>query len=364
MHQEKILKLAKGLEIFTQDDVQCFCNLNKDEIEETLKILLKENKISKISDNRYKLNLQSKHKAYSFELVETIKEKAFDNQNITFIQANKYFLSEHVYNNCTPSTFRYYSSISRNHLIPFFKNIELKEIDINDIKRLIKDNEIKRLDTKFSKNIVTLLAQMLRYFENKGFIKRNHNFQIKNIHNSKKQIIKLLSEVQVQEMLDIAKKEFKELYPILIVAIYTGLKKSEILALKINDIDIKNNRININKTLYLNELLPIKCSSSLRQIEIPYQVKKAIKKQIKCKNPDSLVFLNPNLSPISSENKLKLQFEKLKNRLELKNFKFNDLRHTYAYKSLQAGMSIDYLHKQLGGYSIQATMDKYKDFII
>lgn len=361
MIKEKILKLAKGLDTFTIADIQLMLDL--DEPNQGIEELLKAENIIKIDHDRFKYNTSPAPTSFSFEIVENLQKITPEQHNMNFIEAAEYFLTHHAKRNCTSSTFKCYSGIFKNHLIPFFNDIELENISIDKIKDFIRNNEKRGLNPKLTKDTVTLLAQILRYFENKGFIEKIVNFQVKNIHKPENQSVRALSELNVSKMLEISRKEFKELYPILMMIIYAGLKRSEILALKKEDIDLKNNKIHINKTFYQGELLPIKCRSAYRTIKLPNQLKAMVKKLSKDKNPEELIFLNSKYTTIGNDKRIRRKFETLKHKLGLDKFKFDDLRHTYAYSALQSGMSIDYLHKQLGGYSIQATMDRYIDFI-
>jgi integrase len=337
--------------------------LNLNEPNQVLEELLKTKNIIKIDHDRFKYNPNPEPTSFLFEIFENTQKAIPDRHSINFIEAAGYFLTHHAKRNCTPSTFKCYSGIFKNHLIPFFKDIELKNISIEEIKNFIGENEKRGLNTKLTKDILALLAQILRYFENNGFIEKTVNFQVKNIHNPKRQTVRVLSESDISKMLVISNKEYTELYPILMMIIHTGLKRSEILALTKEYIDFESNKIHINKTFYQGKLLPIKCRSAYRTIELPIQLKTILKKLSIDKNAKELIFINTKYTAIGNDKKLRRQFEKLKHKLGLDRLKFDDLRHTYAYNALQSGMSIDYLHKQLGDYSIQATMDKYGDFI-
>ena len=96
---------------------------------------------------------------------------------------------------------------------------------------------------------------------------------------------------------------------------------------------------------------------------IPENIALEINTILKSNKDEDFVFYNSKLSPLTIDKRIRKSFLALLGELNLPKITFNELRHTYAYNSLQEGMSIDYLHKQLGDYSIQATMDKYRNFI-
>ena len=100
-----------------------------------------------------------------------------------------------------------------------------------------------------------------------------------------------------------------------------------------------------------------------RQVDILGDISKGLLEITKDIKEEDYIFQNNFSSPIVMDKKLRKAFVNILKELNLPIITFNDLRHTYAYNALQSGMSIDYLHKQLGDYSIQATMDRYRDFI-
>lgn len=144
-------------------------------------------------------------------------------------------------------------------------------------------------------------------------------------------------------------------------ALKTGLKKAEILAIKVEDIDLKNNTICINKNLSEGVFVIPRGKASIRKITAP---KKIISKLVENKAKYDFIFYDPGYSPFTLKKALRREFTKVLKALNMPSITMNDLRHTYAYNALQSGMSIEYLHKQLGDYSIQATMDRYREFII
>ena len=74
---------------------------------------------------------------------------------------------------------------------------------------------------------------------------------------------------------------------------------------------------------------------------------------------DDFLFYNPALC-YSTQDKHNIKYlREAFLKIGVQKVSFNNLRHTFAYNFLKSGGTIEQLYKQLGDYSIQATMDKY-----
>ena len=363
MIQDRVLKIMKGLNTFSQDDIISMTDIDEDEVLNVLMQLVKEEKIISINKNKYKYLNKSKTQKITLKLVQTPVEKIINKDNITFLQAAEYFLINYALQNCTPSTFKSYESIIYTHLIIFFKSRNIKDINFKDIQNFIELKHKEKLSEKTIKNTLALLGKMFSYFKEQGFIKKNPYNGIINIKVKKTESIKILSKEEIESLFDLAKRKYPYLFLFILVEISTGLKKSEILCLTKEDVDLKNRKININKTIYEGQILQARNDRVLREIDIPEELLILFNELLKNNKNIDYIFKNKRLNMLTLDNRIRQHFRELAKQLGLYDFKFNDLRHTYACNALQQGMSIDYLHKQLGDYSIQATMDKYRDFI-
>ena len=204
---------------------------------------------------------------------------------------------------------------------------------------------------------------MFNKFKEWGFVTDSPYSGIINVNFSRESNIRVLTETEVKSILKKARSYYPKLYYLILLVISTGLKKAEIQALKKEDIDIKNRKISINKTLVDNELLIPRSKTTIRQVDISENIVPELKKAVKSKQENDFIFYDKTKSSHTQNKQIRKHFKTLLNQLNIERLTFDELRHTYAYNALQRGISIDYLHKQLGDYSIQATMDRYRNFI-
>lgn len=362
MIQDRIFKIIKGLNTFSPDDLMVMADIDEIEAEAIIANLIKNGKIVFLEKNKFKY--QQKSKKMTFSLIEKQKKNSKICKNIYFFEAAEYFLSNYAKNNCTPSTFKTYKTITKTHLIPFFGKMKLSEITKDEIMKFIEfKQKNENISNKHLNNCITLFGNIFKKFVEWELISESPYCGIINVKFEKKAKIHILKESETSELLKTAKTKYFCIYPIILLILSAGLKKAEILALQKQDIDLKNRKINVTKTYYEGKILVPKTKTTIRKINFPENISLELENILENKKDEDFIFCNLRLSPFSMEKKMRKSFLNLLEILQLQKMNFDDLRHTYACNALQQGISIDCLHKQLGDYSIQSTMDKYRDFI-
>jgi len=362
MQREKILKIIKGLNTFSLDDILMMCDVDEAEVKNLLKDFVEKKIIQKISDDEYRYLGKIKLKEAYLKLIEPEKENPSEIfSEITFKSAAEYFLEHHTKKKCTPSTYKTYKTLINAHLCQFLGKKKLTEISNDDIKKFIEVKQEQKLKNKRLRNCVTLLGNMFERFKEWDFVEKSPYNGITNVQYSREQRISVLIDAEQKQLLKEAKKFSYDLYLFILLALKTGLKKAEILAIKVEDINLENNTICINKNLSEGHFVIPRGRASVRKI---IATKEIISKLVANKAQNDFVFYDPGYSPFTLKKALRREFTKVLKVLNMPSITMNDLRHTYAYNALKSGMSIEYLHKQLGDYSIQATMDRYRDFIV
>ena len=79
-------------------------------------------------------------------------------------------------------------------------------------------------------------------------------------------------------------------------------------------------------------------------------------------NANNLVFTFKDGTPIRPSYATK-NFKKLLNKLNMKNYRFHDLRHTHATFLLQEGINPKVVQERLGHANIRMTLDTYSHVI-
>lgn len=172
-----IEKLAKHLKEFTLDEInmiaECDCKIELEHLLNSNKIYFEQGLY------KYKENLNSEN----YEIFITSNKNI---QNISSKDAFKNFLNDYVKNNCKLETYKRYSSVIKYHLLPYFKNKNLVEICNNDIKEIFNEYKLKKLPPKTIRNNLSLLNQIIKYYQNLGIIDRKCVFQVRRLTDKNK----------------------------------------------------------------------------------------------------------------------------------------------------------------------------------
>lgn len=135
----------------------------------------------------------------------------------------------------------------------------------------------------------------------------------------------------------------KHLRPIVITALNTGMRKSEVLGLRWDMVDLKNGFILLDKTknnarreIPINETLRETLSGIIRRLDVPY------------------IFINPSEDKPYKD--VKNSFRAALRRSGINNFHFHDLRHTFASHMVMSGVDITTIKELLGHKSLTMTL--------
>jgi integrase len=151
--------------------------------------------------------------------------------------------------------------------------------------------------------------------------------------------IRYLEKEEIARLLDACAPHLK---PIVTVALYTGMRRSEIFSLKWQNIDIKNNVIYLLDTK----------NGERREVMMNETVKKTL--IAVSKHPESAyVFCRADGKPYTD---VKKSFHTALKKCGIISFRFHDLRHTFASQLVMNGVDLKTVQELLGHKSIEMTM--------
>ena len=224
----------------------------------------------------------------------------------------------------------------------YLKNKLIQDISIEELE-IIQNDYIK---TKHSINYVNNIIKILKAMFTKAYdwemIDENILKRVRKVKQLKgeNKRLRYLSEEEAERLISHCEPYLK---PIVITALNTGMRKSEILYLTWDRVDLKNRLILLDKTKN-GERREIPVNDTL------YQVLSEMVRNIKT----DYVFYNPEtLKPYYD---VKKSFAGGLRKSHILDFHFHDLRHTFASRLVMSGIDLTTVKELLGHKSITMTL--------
>lgn len=174
--------------------------------------------------------------------------------------------------------------------------------------------------------------------------------------------IEVLTFEEIQRLVESADKSFQSL---ILTACYSGMRLSEILALRWSDVDFNSNTLYVRQVLQNGRFFEPKTDNSRRQIAVPqflidslkvHQVEQAVNLKA---NEHDLVFTTEEGDFIDGVWFSKCVFSPALKRAGIRKVNFHALRHSYVSMLIAQGENIKFISKQVGHASAKMTLDIY-----
>lgn len=259
----------------------------------------------------------------------------------------------------------------KKHIIPIIGNVQLAELNVMHIERLIGQLRQKGLSESTIKKIYSLISSSLISAAKKDIIPKNVAVLADNKPKVKRKQVNVWDTHEVTKFLNFTKEFGTRYYIAYHLAVTTGMRQGEILGLRWQDIDFGRNIITVRQTLSHDgkDFGPPKTESSIRSITIDPATLEALKTHQKLieqeKSLSSELYSDHDLvSPTNSGKPnspryLDKLFDRLKKLAGMRHITFHDLRHTHASLLLKNNVHPKVVSERLGHSSIQITLDLY-----
>lgn len=288
------------------------------------------------------------------------------------------WLQEYVWPNLAPRTAEGYQYIVRSHLIPSLGHIPLTQIKPEHLQHLYTEKlSSGRYDGKggLSKRSVqyihVTLHKALKNAVKLGIIYRNPADAVEPPRPQHSEM-QTMNESDIHIFLELANST--PYYTLFYLALFTGMRRSELLALKWCDVDLLLCQLSVTRTihqLHSGEIIfqQTKTDKSRRMISLSPSTAIVLREhreqQEKMRqslglalSDDDLVFCQIDGKPLLPDS-ITHAWMKLARRTGLKGIRLHDARHSHASLMLKQGIHPKIVQERLGHSSIQITLDTY-----
>lgn len=271
-----------------------------------------------------------------------------------------------------PTTAEQYEVKIRKWLIPFIGKVKLQDLTPMHGTKLVQNLLAELEPSTASKNFF-----IANYILNDAVkFELIHKNPFRHIPKPKEES----KEIQTWTFADIKKieayedKEERFYLNVIKMAVFTGMRKGEILGLRRQDVHFDENKLyirqSVSETKETNVVVgPLKTKASRRQIAIDKNIVRIIKDQIKRNNEyklffgqtyqdNDLIFCKEDGRPFRPSS-INRPFRRIIEKAGVPYIRFHDLRHTHATLMLELGINPKMVADRLGHSTVKITLDTY-----
>ena len=276
----------------------------------------------------------------------------------------------------SPRTHEWHEYLIDNHIRDRLGGVLLQDLEPLDIQRFVAELlESGRRDGKGGlsnrtvRHVIATLSQALKQATDWGMVGSN---PVAGVRRPKleRQEISILNDDEIAELFGAAKKT--RLYVPILLALSTGLRRGELLALRWQDIDLDDAELAVNRALELARgklrFKAPKSKSSRRRVTLPPLCVEVLREhriaQMKerlalglGRSDSDLVFPNALGDPWSPK-KVSERFAHIVRTAKL-DCTFHGLRHTHASQLLRDGVPVPTVSARLGHANPAITLSIY-----
>ncbi len=237
--------------------------------------------------------------------------------------------------NYSPKTIKSYKNGLQKYFQ--FKKNNFKQLDIDNIRNFLLSCSNKELSAK-TRNLY--LNSIKFYYYN--VIKTSKKIDIKSAKRSKSLPV-ILNHNEITKLIEVTNNQKHRL--IISLAYGAGLRVSEVVNLKVLDVDINNLTLHIKKAKGKKDRITV----------IPEKIKNDLDMIINSKNPNGYVFPSERGGKLTTRTAQKIFTNAIKKAKIKKDVTFHSLRHSFATHLLENGVDIRYVQELLGHQNIRTT---------
>ena len=288
-----------------------------------------------------------------------------DSQSITVKAAADLWIKRAENEGRERSTIKQYRELARLHVVPLIGAEKLSKLSMPAVEAF-RDALVASRSRAMAGKAVRALSSILTEAQRRGLVAQNVAKGVKVIRPSRdRPKIIIPTKVQLRAILDHAGGDFR---PMLLTAIVTGLRSSELRGLRWQDVDLKAATITVGQRAdQWGTIGSPKSKAAYRTIPIaPAVVTELREWKLRCpKGELGLAFPNGEGGVIHHTNLLRRQYRPAQVAAEIgKPFGLHALRHAAASAWIKQGIDLKRLSTWMGHSSVQITLDTYGHLIV
>jgi len=288
------------------------------------------------------------------------------------------WLKDYAKPNLAPRTAEGYESIVRQHLVPKLGSIPLTQLKPEHLQKYYSETlsggrcgKSSSLTAQTVRHHHTALHKALQTAVEWGILSRNVADAVK-APRAERPEMRTWGEEEIGQFLQAAKKTPH--YALFYSALFTGMRRSELLALRWQDVDLTLSQVHVSRSVHQVRdrglvFRSTKTAKGRRPIDLPPSAARVLAEHREKQklerllvgiplNDENLVFSHVDATPLRP-NSITRAWVMLAARAGLKVIRLHDARHTHASIMLKQGIHPKIVQERLGHSTIATTLDIY-----
>jgi integrase len=253
----------------------------------------------------------------------------------------------------SPRTYRLYADRMRLHVLPWIGTVPVDEVNAAVLRRLVEKLGAKLAPSTITQ-IISMVSSLMRYAVRQRLVERNPVRDLDRDDRpggARQSEPRYLSTEQVAQLLAAMGDTFR---PVAATAAYAGLRVSEVLGLRWDDLDFDGKRISVSRQLDPDGTIRdvTKTTASSAQVPLLPALERELRAHrsrqagidLQLTRRDALVFTTAHGKPQSRRNALRAVHRAAEavglNREGVEPVGLHDLRHSFVAIALDSGATL------------------------
>lgn len=244
--------------------------------------------------------------------------------------------------NKSANTYRNEDNKVARRLIPFFGKVRLSQIDAHMIERYKFKRQADGVSPRTVNIEITLLSVIYKMAIKWGYARQNPVNGVEKLKQPQRSP-RFLSSEEIARLLKAAKGRY--IFPFIVTALHTGMRKSELLNLQWEDIDFPNNTITVQSKADWHTK-----NYDFRAIEMTATLRNVLQAM---ERENEYVFTYHGKRIVSD---VKRSVARLFREAGIENASLHTLRHTFASHLAMQGVPLLHIQQLLGHLDYDTTL--------
>lgn len=256
-----------------------------------------------------------------------------------------------------PATRRFYNEKATSHLLPYFGARRLTDIGTLDI-RVFLNQKARKYSRSGLQHMKATLGRLFSDAVAWSYVRENPVRNVRLPHARLAPPQPYLTPEQVRQLVFALREPYRT---IVLTAVLTGLRPSELFGLYWTDLDFEKQTMQISRSYYMGEFGLPKTNKSRRTLLMPAVLSKALKnhRELSKRKTSDLVFSTRQGKPIDPSRVLKKAVYPALEELKMPRVGWRAFRHTVATLLQHLGVSVKVAQDQLGHSNPTTTLAIY-----